>query len=130
VPSHNLWSFPVLAIPEMRNLAVSAAAAADMVILAVSGKDALPTAIKDWVEMWVWLIEDTHPALVALFERPDGATDSTRSYLRSVTAGKHLDFFPDCTFGNLPPPFSRTAVEPVTGVLPSGTRENEEAAPC
>jgi hypothetical protein len=31
VPSHNLWSFPVLAISEMRNLAVSAAAAADMV---------------------------------------------------------------------------------------------------
>ncbi len=94
-PTHDLWSFPVLAIAEMRNIAASAAAAADIVILALSGRDELPAAVKEWVEMWAWLIEDTHPALLALFESPNGESGSIRGYLRSVTASKRLDFFPD-----------------------------------
>ena len=95
VSRHNLWSFPALVIPEMRNIAASAAAAADIVILALSGKDELPAAVKEWIEMWIWLIEDTHPALVALFENPNGESGPIRRYLRLVTASKHLDFFPD-----------------------------------
>lgn len=95
VSTHNRWSFPTLAIAEMRNIAVSAAAAADMVILALSGREELPAAVKEWIEMWIWLIEDTQPALVALFDGPNNEDGSIRAYLRSVTASKHLDFFPD-----------------------------------
>ena len=104
ISTHNLWSFPVLAIAEMRNIAVSAAAAADIVIFALSGRDELPAAVKEWLEMWAWFIEDTHPALVALFESPNGESGSIRGYLRSVTARKHLDFFPDSA--SLPAPAS------------------------
>lgn len=105
ISTHNLWSFPVLAIAEMRNSAASAAAAADIVIFAVSGRDELPAAVKEWIEMWAWLIEDTRPALVALFESPNGESGSIRGYLRSVTARKHLAFFPDSA--SLPAPASR-----------------------
>ena len=105
ISTHNLWSFPVLAIAEMRNIAASAAAAADIVIFAVSGRDELPAAVKEWIEMWAWLIEDTRPALVALVESPNGESGSIRGYLRSVTARKHLDYFPDSA--SLPAPASR-----------------------
>ena len=105
ISTHNLWSFPVLAIEEMRNVAVSAAAAADIVIFALSGRHELPAAVKEWIEMWAWFIEDTRPALVSLFESPNGESGSIRGYLRSVTARKHLDFFPDSA--SLPAPASR-----------------------
>ena len=95
VSTHGLWNFSVLAIAEMRNKSASAAAVADIVIFALSGKHELPAAVTEWIEMWAWLIEDTHPALVPLFESPDGESGSIRKYLRCVTARKHLDFFPD-----------------------------------
>ena len=120
VSTHNLWSFPVLAIAEMRNIAVTAAAAADIVIFALSGRDELPAAVKEWIEMWAWLIEDKHPALVALFESPNGESRSIREYLRSVTARKHLDFFPDSA--SLPAPASRAGSTSKTGATPL-TRE-------
>lgn len=95
VSTHNRWSFSTLAIAEMRNLAVSAAAAADIVIFALSGREKLPVAVKEWIEMWIWLIENTQPALVALFDGPNDESGSIRAYLRAVTASKHLDFYPD-----------------------------------
>lgn len=130
ISTHNLWSFPVLAIAEMRNVAVSAAAAADIVIFALSGKDELPAAVKEWIEMWAWLIEDTHPALVALFDSPNGESGSIRGYLRSVTASKHLDFFPDSA--SLPAPASLARSTRKTGETPF-TREawqDEEVGAC
>jgi hypothetical protein len=39
--SQNLWSFDVLAIPEIRNIAASASAVANIVILSMSGKKKL-----------------------------------------------------------------------------------------
>jgi hypothetical protein len=92
--THHLWSFPVLAIPEMRNMAASAAATADVVILALSGKKRLPAKVKEWIEMWLWLIDGAHPALVTLFEGENGEYKSIRDYLRAATASKRLEFFP------------------------------------
>ena len=116
ISTHHLWSFPVLAIAEVRNIAASAAAAADIVIFALSGREELPAAVKEWIEMWAWLIEDTRPALVALFESPNGESGSIRGYLRSVTARKHLDFFPDSA--SLPAPASRAGSANKTGATP------------
>lgn len=128
VSTHHLWSFPVLAIAEMRNIAVTAAAAADIVIFALSGRDELPAAVKEWIEMWAWLIEDKHPALVALFESPNGESGSIRGYLRSVTARKHLDFFPDSA--SLPAPASRAGSTSKTGATPFAQEawDDEEVA--
>ena len=116
ISTHNLWSFPVLAIAEMRNIAVTAAAAADIVIFALSGRDELPAAVKEWIEMWAWFIEDTHPALVSLFESPNGESGSIRGYLRSITARKHLDFFPDSA--SLPAPAPRAGLTRKIGPTP------------
>ncbi|MEA3213092.1 MAG: hypothetical protein QOE70_6149 [Chthoniobacter sp.] len=109
VSTPNLWSFSVLAIPEMRNLAASAAAVADIVIVALSEKPSLPAKVKEWMEMWLWLIDDARPAMAVLFAYPNEECGPIRSYLRSLTASKQLDFFPDSTL--LPSPF---AADPLT----------------
>jgi hypothetical protein len=92
--THHLWSFPVLAIPQVRNIAASAAAAADIVVFALSGKKRLPEKVQEWVDMWIWLIDRANPTLVALFENPNSECRLICNYLRSVAAGKQLNFFP------------------------------------
>jgi hypothetical protein len=64
------------------------------VIFALSGKEKLPEKVKEWIEMWLWLIESGHPALVPLFESANAESAAIGRYLRSVTASKHLDCFP------------------------------------
>ena len=88
--AHHLWSFDVLAIREIRNLAASTAATADLVILSMSGEKTLPAKVKEWIEMWVWLIDQTEPALATLFDTRNDQSSAISAYLRSVTERKHV----------------------------------------
>ncbi len=128
VSTHNLWSFPVLAIAEMRNVAVSAAAAADIVIFALSGRNELPAPVREWIEMWAWFIEDANPALVSLFASSNGESGTIREYLRSVTARKHLDFFPDSTSLPAAASLARSTREIGRTPFTQEAWENEEVA--
>ncbi len=95
----NIWNFSVLGIIEIRNLAVSAAAAADIVIFSASGRKELPADTKDWLELWAWLIDGGKGALFALFEDQNAAEVAPiRTYLGGIAQRKHLDFFPHTTF--------------------------------
>src|ERR1700759_734163 len=47
-----LWSFQVLAIPELRKSAIESAAEADFVIVSLYGKAGLPVDIREWIEAW------------------------------------------------------------------------------
>ncbi len=95
----NLWNFSVLGIHEIRNLAVSAAAAADIVIFSASGRKELPAETKDWLDLWAWLMEGGKGALFALFEDQNAAEVAPiRTYLGGIAQRKHLDFFPHTTF--------------------------------
>ncbi len=67
--SLELWSFQVLALPQIGNLAAQAAAQADFVILSMHGKSQLSVQTKDWIVRWSGLIADCKPALVALLDR-------------------------------------------------------------
>ena len=102
----------------------------DIVIFVLSGRDELPAAVKEWIEMWAWFIEDTRPALVSLFESPNGESGSIRGYLRSVTARKHLDYFPDSA--SLPAPASRAGSTRTPGETPFTRQawQNEEVGAC
>ena len=90
----NLWNFGVLGIPEVRNMAASTAAIADMVILSMSGTVPLPAQTVEWIEMWTWLIDGRRPAVVALFADHHRHGAAIRAYLRRSTSSKKLDFFP------------------------------------
>ncbi len=98
----NLWSFRVLGMREIRNDSVGAAAAADLVILSMSGKNPLPAQVEKWIEMWTWLIDGHKPAVVALFSTPDTSGGDIRAYLRRAAVSKGLKFFPQtvCAGGN------------------------------
>ncbi len=56
--SLELWSFQVLAVPEIGNSAAKAAAQADFVILSMHRKAQLSAQTRDWIERWSGLITD------------------------------------------------------------------------
>ena len=98
--SLEIWSFEVLAVQEIGNLAARAAAQAAVVILSSHGRTELPPEIRDWIERWPELITYNDPALVALLDEPKtrrGAS-STLAYLRSVADRNGIDFFMHTTF--------------------------------
>jgi len=94
--SLQLWSFQVLAIPELRKLAIDSAAQADVVILSLHGKAGLPADIREWIETWSKLIIGKDLALIALVEKSttrDGTNASALPYLKRLAKRTKVDFF-------------------------------------
>src|ERR1700736_648691 len=94
--SLQLWSFQVLAIPELRESEVESAAQADFVILSLHGKAGLPVDIREWIETWSKLIIGQGPALIALVDKSTtrcGTNASALAYLKSVAKRTEVDFF-------------------------------------
>ena len=94
--SLQLWSFQVLAIPELRKSAIESAAQADFVILSLHGKAGLPVDIREWIETWSKLIVGKGPALIALVDKSTtrgGTNDSALAYLKGVAKRTEVDFF-------------------------------------
>ena len=89
-----MWNFDVLWIREVRNGAASTARKADVVAVSVSGRLELPGAVRAWLDMWLWLLEDENPALVALFD--SFATPNVASicaYLNRIAQRGGIEFF-------------------------------------
>ena len=100
--SLELWSFQVLAVPEIGNSAAKAAARADFVILSMHRKAQLSVQTRDWIERWSGLITDNKSALVALLDHPGmkrGTVASTLDYLRKVADRKGISFYTHTIFG-------------------------------
>jgi hypothetical protein len=94
--SLQLWSFQVLAIPELRESAIESAAQADFVILSLHGKAGLPVDIREWIETWSKLIIGKGSALIALVDRSTtrgGTNASALAYLKGVAKRTEVDFF-------------------------------------
>jgi hypothetical protein len=94
--SLQLWSFQVLAIPELRKLAIDSAAQADVVILSLHGKAGLPVDIREWMETWSRLIIGKDLALITLVDKStmrDGTNASALVYLKRLAKKTRVDFF-------------------------------------
>jgi hypothetical protein len=94
--SLQLWSFQVLAIPELRESAVESAAQADFVILSLHGKAGLPVDIREWIETWSKLIIGKDLALITLVDKSttrDGTNASALPYLKRLAKRTKVDFF-------------------------------------
>lgn len=87
-----VWSVQVLGIPELRNRAASAAAAADLVIFSLSGREDLSQEFKEWIEMWLWLIDQTDPAVVAVVGHEGRRAEQFLNFLRPLIRKNGLDF--------------------------------------
>ena len=89
-----MWNFDVLGIREVRNGAASAARKADVVVVSASGQREFPGAVRAWLDMWLWLLEDENPALLALLDSSDSPNvASIRAYLSGITQRAGIGFF-------------------------------------
>ena len=94
--SLQLWSFQVLAIPELRESAIESAAQADFVILSLHGKAGIPVDIREWIETWSKLIIGKGSALIALVDKSTtrgGTNASALAYLKGIAKRTEVDFF-------------------------------------
>jgi|SRR5881296_2175125 len=92
-----LWKFEVLRIPELKEVAVSEAAKADLIFIAASGSNDIPTEVKAWIELWLRQKRNHPSALVALCDPSTATVDQSRAqcvaYLRDVAHRAGMDFF-------------------------------------
>jgi hypothetical protein len=89
-----MWNFDVLGIREVRNGAASAARKADVVAVSASGHREFPGAVRAWLDMWLWLLEDEHPALLALLDSSDSPNvASICAYLGCIAQCAGIEFF-------------------------------------
>ena len=94
--SLELWSFQVLAIPEIRKAAADSIAEADFVIFSLRGEAELPARLRLWIETLPRQIFDRDPMLIALVDRSTstgGWNGLTLAYLRGVAQTNRVTFF-------------------------------------
>jgi hypothetical protein len=94
--SLQLWSFQVLAIPEIRESVANSITQADFVILSLHGDAGLPARMRRWIETWSRQISDRGPALIALVDKSmakEGQNALTLAYLRGVAQTSRAAFF-------------------------------------
>jgi hypothetical protein len=94
--SLQLWSFRVLAIPEVSKAAVDSIAEADFVIFSFRGEAELPDRLTMWIETWPRQIFDRDPMLIALVDKTTARDDRnalTLAYLRDVAQTNRMHFF-------------------------------------
>ena len=96
--SLELWSFQVLAVPQIGNSAAEAAAQADFVIISMHRKAQLSTQTRDWIERWSGLITDNKSALLDQPGIRRGTVASTLDYLRKVADRKGISFYTHTIF--------------------------------
>jgi hypothetical protein len=66
----------------------------------------LPSTIRTWLDMWLWLLDKENPALVALFESPTPPNiASIRAYLSSIVRRAGIEFF---TYEITPPAYPQS----------------------
>jgi hypothetical protein len=89
-----VWTFDALGMREMRNAAASAARKADVVAVSVSAQLQLPGAVRAWFDMWLWILEEEDPVLVALFESSgEPNIVPIHDYLNWVARRARIEFF-------------------------------------
>jgi alpha-L-fucosidase len=79
---------------DIRNDAATAAKQADLMIVSVSGRTELPGSVRAWLDMWLELLDDEHPALVAFFNTAASPKmPSIRAYLSTIAERAGIAFF-------------------------------------
>lgn len=89
----NVWSFQVLRMPEMLFLAASAAAVADVIIVAATGAKTMPAQMKHWITMWSYLLNGKRPLVAALFANSVEENAPIHAELQKAARRKGLPFF-------------------------------------
>ena len=90
----NWWSFDLLVNSAVAADAVQAAAAADVIVFAVSANGDLPDQIKLWIENWLNKRGEREGALVGLVAGEEGSQPASfrEIYLRHIATRAEMDY--------------------------------------
>jgi len=100
-----LWRLDLLGEPLLAEQAAIEAAAADMIMLSLHGRNELRTEARDWLSRWLDHKEDRPCALAALLDSEpaqSGSDNPVVDYLKRVAEAAHADLF----FGSCNAPVS------------------------
>jgi len=94
-----LWKFDVLRNPELRDVAATDAAQADMILIATRGAGELPAGVKAWIEAWIVQkreAQDEQSTLAVLFDAPPDKVGvpalAQFAYLQRAARRGNMDF--------------------------------------
>jgi hypothetical protein len=93
--NNQMWKFDVLSIPNLREMAVRDAAAAEIVMISCHGNSEFPKEVKSWLERWL-AAQTRAIALVGLFDArcgDPGQARSNRAYLADAARRARVEFF-------------------------------------
>lgn len=93
---HEWWDYEVLGFSTLREMAVSRAAAADVIILGVHGGNELPWMVADWMKRWLDLRNGRPGALVAVLDadlNKSNRSQAILSQLKESAGSGQMDFF-------------------------------------
>ena len=87
------WLFNQLCVPELRTIAASEAALAQLVIISVHHFEALPEGVKDWIDLWLGMRNNHSSVLSALLDPVyRGFSGPVEGYLRQVAKRGGMEF--------------------------------------
>ena len=91
--SKQLWLVNELRMPQLRAIAATEAAAADLVILAIHHTQALPTEVRQWIDLWIHE-KRKRPVIVLALLDPSYRGDSAclKDYLSDASAKGKVEF--------------------------------------
>jgi len=77
--SRAMWKFNMMQNQELREMAASDVAAADLVIIALNGEGDLPEELKTWIALWQEQRRDGAKALMLMSDGHDDSFDGFAS---------------------------------------------------
>jgi hypothetical protein len=91
-----IWSFDVLAIPEIGEEAAAAADGADLVVFSISSQRAVPAHLHAWVDKWMQMTGRPKPAVAVLTDEFVGGDTPTGLFLRARADAARLHSYEQC----------------------------------
>jgi len=88
-----MWLLTELRTPQLRSIAASEAAAADLIIVSVHHAETLSEEVRKWIDLWLKQRGNRPAVLLALFDPLYlGTSSSIQAYLREVAKRGHMEF--------------------------------------
>ena len=91
--TRRIWLLSELRLPQLRAIAASEAASADLVIVSVHHGEDLPPELRSWIDLWLPHKRKQHSLLLALFDPiSSGVSTTLRARLEEVAHKAHMEF--------------------------------------
>jgi hypothetical protein len=91
--ARRIWLLSELRLPQLRTIAATEAAAADLVIVSVHHAETLPPELRSWIDLWLPHRRKQRSLLLALFDPvSSGVSAALRAHLEEVARRGRMEF--------------------------------------